>query len=568
MALGTGSNELFGIRPPILLARMDGTVGGPRGLMRCEYRTFIAIFRRHPMWFAKPIAAAFGRYRSWRLVRRAAAVVLGLLLTAPGVAAAARSDATVPGYHAGADRSGSYIVPGLTWRQAAQIHRDRAHFAGAVIGQVYAEPLYWRPPGSGRRMVIVATEDNVVYGLDPTGGRPFWLRGLGRPVPRSLLPCGNIDPVGVTGTPVIDPHSGTLYLDAMIDDRGTPHHRAFAMRLSDGAVAPGWPVDVELALRARGIVFSSGLQSQRGALALMDDRLYVPFGGNFGDCGDYHGVVLGIRTDPPQAFGAWATRAPKGGIWAPGGVVSDGRRLFVATGNTDAGREWGDGEAVIHLPADLQHSSDPRDFFAPPDWRALDAAHAELGGANPLPIDLPGAPPLILQLGKDGNAYLLDRANLGGFGGALAVRRVAGGSIIAAPAAYPIEGGMVVAFRARAAFCPSGGTGGLAALVITAIPQPGMRIAWCAPFDSEGARPIPIVTTTDGRANPIVWIVGAGGDNRLHGFRGDTGQVLFAGGGADDRMEGLPHFATILPADGTFYIPGDGRLYAFRFGER
>jgi hypothetical protein len=185
-----------------------------------------------------------------------------------------------------------------------------------------------------------------------------------------------------------------------------------------------------------------------------------------------------------------------------------------------------------------------------------------------LPIDLPGAPPLILQLGKDGNAYLLDRDDLGGFGGALAVRRVAGGSIITAPVAYPTEGGMFVAFRARRAFCPSGGTAGLAALVITAAPRPSMRIAWCASFDDAGARPIPIVTTTDGRDNPIVWIVGAEGDNRLHGFRGDTGEAVPAGDGADDRMEGLPHFATILPAEGAFYVAGNGRLYAFRFGER
>jgi hypothetical protein len=166
--------------------------------------------------------------------------------------------------------------------------------------------------------VIVATEDNVVYGLDPATGRPFWLRSLGLPVSRSVLPCGNIDPVGVTGTPVIEPQSGTLYLDAMVDDDGAPHHRVFALRLGDGSVVPGWPVDVEAALRARGIGFSSRLQNQRGALALVGDRLY-PFGGNFGDCGDYHGVVLGIRTGPAQAFGTWTTRARKGGSGRPAG---------------------------------------------------------------------------------------------------------------------------------------------------------------------------------------------------------------------------------------------------------
>jgi hypothetical protein len=505
-------------------------------------------------------------HRSPRPIWRMIALFFSILLFTPDIGVAAPGDATVPDYHAGADRAGNYIVPGLIWAAASQMHRDRT-FAGAVSGQIYAQPLYWHPPGSAQGVIIVATEHNFVYGFDPATGHPLWLHGLGRPIPRSLLPCGNIDPVGVTGTPVIDLQSGILYIDALVDEQDEPHHLVFALRLADGAVIRGWPIDIEAGLHARGIEFSPRVENQRGALALMDDRLYVPFGGNFGDCGDYHGVVLGIRIDPPQVFGAWITRARQGGIWAPGGVVSDGRQLFVATGNTDAPWEWGDGEAVIRLSADLQHSSDRHDFFAPSNWRALDAAHADLGGANPLPIDLPGTVPLILQLGKDGNAYLLDRANLGGIGGALAIRRVAGGSIITTPAAYPEAGGMFVAFRAHAAFCPSGDTTSLAALAIIAGQRPDLRTAWCAPFDSEGTRPIPIVTTTDGHADPIVWIVGAGDDNRLHGFRGDTGQIVFGGRGADDRMQGLPHFVTILPADNAFYVAGNGRLYAFRFGK-
>jgi hypothetical protein len=195
-------------------------------------------------------------------------------------------------------------------------------------------------------------------------------------------------------------------------------------------------------------------------------------------------------------------------------------------------------------------------------------AHTELGGANPLPIDLPATAPLIVQFGKDGNVYLLERDDLGGIGRALAIRRVARGSIITAPAAYSIGAEMYVAFRAHDALCAPGGTAGLAALAISGGDRPSLRTAWCAAFDGERARPIPIVTTTDRRANPIVWIVGAGDDNRLHGFRGDTGQVLFSGGGSDDGMQGLAHFTTILAADGAFYIAGDGRVYAFRFNGR
>ena len=100
---------------------------------------------------------------------------------------------------------------------------------------------------------------------------------------------------------------------------------------------------------------------------------------------------------------------------------------------------------------------------------------------------------------------------------------------------------------------------GIGAIAVTADASYRLNPAWCARLDGRGA---PIVTTTDGRSDPIVWAVGAEGDDRLHGFRGDTGQEIFTGA-ADDRMSGLRHLATILVAAGRFYIAGDGRIFAF-----
>ena len=469
-------------------------------------------------------------------------------------------------YHGDAARSGRYIIPGLTWQRAAGAHRDQA-FDGNVQGQINAQPLYWRPTNSAHSVVVVATEADILYALDAATGRPVWRRVLGLPVAKSLLPCGNIDPVGITGTPVIDPQSTTLYVDALVDDAGVPHHRVFGLRLSDGAVLPGWPVEIETALRSQGITFSSRLENQRGALALLDGRLYIPFGGNFGDCGKYHGAVVGVDVNPPRIFGAWLTRAGKAGIWAPGGIVSDGHSLFVTTGNAVDGGDWGDQEAVIRVPLDLHHSADPRDFFTPSNWRDLDSRKKELGGSNPIPIDLStpqGPMRLLLALGKDGNAYLLDRANLGGIGGALVIQRIAESAIRTAPAAYPIQAAMFVAFQAPRASCPGSGTARVAAVAITAGTPPRLATAWCAPLDA--IQPVPTVTTSNGTADPIVWLVGASGDERLHGFRGDTGQPVFGGGSAADRMNGLQHFASILAAEHALYVGGPGQLYAFRFG--
>src|SRR5205814_855630 len=107
------------------------------------------------------------------------------------------------------------------------------------------------------------------------------------PVPLDALPCGNIDPLGVTGTPVIDASTRTLFVDAMTTPDGgtTKRHLVFALSIATGATRPGWPVDVSATVPG----LRSVQQNQRGALALLAGRVYVPFGGHFGDCGSYHG---------------------------------------------------------------------------------------------------------------------------------------------------------------------------------------------------------------------------------------------------------------------------------------
>ena len=92
--------------------------------------------------------------------------------------------------------------------------------------------------------------------------------------------------------------------------------------------------------------------------------------------------------------------------------------------------------------------------------------------------------------------------------------------------------------------------------------SPSLATQWCGAFNGEGS---PIVTTTDGHSNPIVWILGAEGDDRLHGYRGDTGEPLFTGGGTGDVMIGLRHFQDLLAAGDRLYVGADDRLYAFSF---
>jgi hypothetical protein len=126
--------------------------------------------------------------------------------------------------------------------------------------------------------------------------------------------------------------------------------------------------------------------------------------------------------------------------------------------------------------------------------------------------------------------------------------------IITAMATYPGTDAARVAFEGQGAACPSGQSGNLVMLRVTPI---AVDTAWCASFNGSGA---PIVTTTDGKANPIVWVVGAGGDNKLYGFRGTDGKLLAAAAGGSATIQG---FQTILHANGRFYVAADGAVYAF-----
>jgi hypothetical protein len=229
--------------------------------------------------------------------------------------------------------------------------------------------------------------------------------------------------------------------------------------------------------------------------------------------------------------------------------------LFVATGNTFGARAWSDGEAVIRLAPDLHRSDDKRDFFAPSDWEALDARDADLGGSNPLPLEVSGGgTPLILALGKDRKAYLLDRNNLGGIGGQLAMETVSERSIITAPVSYPAADGIFVALQAEGTHCPTQARGLLTLKIRPGLPS-AITTAWCASVRGRGA---PIVTTTDGHSNPIVWVLGAEGDIQLHGFRGDTGEPLFTG--PQRAMSGLRHFQTLIATEDRLYVAADGNI--------
>ena len=183
-------------------------------------------------------------------------------------------------YHGSNSRSGNFVVPALSWDKVGSVHLDRK-FDAQVAGHLYAQPLYWRPPGSDTAVLFTATEDNIVQAFDAATGKELWRRVVGRPVRGSSLPCGNIDPLGITGTPVIDPATQAIYFDAAVERPNGPRHEVFGLSFKDGAPLPGWPIDIANALQKAGRQFDPRVQNQRSALTLLHNIVYVAYGGTF-----------------------------------------------------------------------------------------------------------------------------------------------------------------------------------------------------------------------------------------------------------------------------------------------
>ncbi|HEY4271684.1 MAG TPA: hypothetical protein VGM65_06745 [Candidatus Udaeobacter sp.] len=485
-------------------------------------------------------------------MRRLISIVAIFVACLCGVVARAGTQVNVIQEHNNPSRDGVYIDPAFTPSAAANLTRDLG-FDGTISGAVYAQPLYIEGGPNGP-MIIAVTEANNVYALNATTGTVIWSRtDIGPPVQNT--PCGGFNPTGITGTPVVDLASRRLFFDALI--QGSPNkHFIYSVDVDTGVTTPGWPVDLNATASYSGINFVSAAQEERGGLALVNGIVYISYSGYLGDCGIYHGWVVGVDINNPSAVGGWATTAMGGGIWGHGGVASDGTNMFVVTGNTfNTGGNWMGGEAIIRLQAGPTWTGQSTDCWAPTNWLSLDNGDTDLGGVSATVVDVPGATPsqLVLALGKDSNGYLVDRNNLGGINPPVAQANVSGINRGTSAVTYHTSLGTYIAFHNDA--------GTIRAHKITATNPPAITFAWSMAQTGRGS---PWVTTTDGTNNTIVWVAGVAGDQRLHGYDGDTGVMIYAGGGANELMTGTRQWNTGMVARGRIYFGADNKIYAFR----
>jgi hypothetical protein len=458
-------------------------------------------------------------------------------------------------------RDGHFIQPDLCKAAAGTLAKD-SDFAPTFTGNVYSSPLYVEQGPNGKGAFIVTTTSNDVFAFDETTGATLWTKNIGSSPSESGAGCGSVKPIGIESTPVIDAASRTLFVAGAIGTSSITRHELHALSLDDGTERDGWPLDVTK-VKDGDQTFSPQPENQRSALSLVDGTVYVAYGGHVGDCGNYHGWVVGVKANDPTMFGGWATLGTKEGIWAAGGMASDGTGVFAVTGNGSVSanmRASSDSEQVVRITGLGTLDRQDKNLYFPMSWSSMDSQDADFGASNPIFVNVPDSTPAsyVVAIAKDGHMYVLDSTNLGGMAGHIADFTVASGGAMVVrtiPAAYTSASGTHVVFStASATGCPGAGSGsaGLMSVLLQSGSPVKPKVAWCAPMNA--AENGPIVTTTDGKADPIVWYLNG---NKLVGLDGETGTNLFT---SSDSCTNVRKWTSPIAVKGRIVVAGDNHM--------
>jgi len=336
-------------------------------------------------------------------------------------------------HHNDVGRTGQHLNETVLTTSNVNVNRFGKLFACQVDGYIYAQPLYVGQvtvSSALHNVVYVATENNSVYAFDADKGTLLWHVNLGTPVPSTDISSTykDLTPViGITGTPVIDPVSSTMYLVAKTKNtsNSTYHQNLHALDITSGAERPGSPVEITASVSGSGsgssggtIAFQPLYQLNRPGLLLLNGVVYIAFGSH-GDIGPYHGWVLGYNASTLTQSAVFNTtpNGSQGAIWQGGqGLVADADNIYFMTGNgtfdaNTAGSEYGDSVVKVATSTGLSVS----DYFTPDNQGALNQSDLDLGSGGP--ILLPGTSSIVGG-GKDGILRLINTASMGEYNGA------------------------------------------------------------------------------------------------------------------------------------------------------
>jgi polyvinyl alcohol dehydrogenase (cytochrome) len=269
-------------------------------------------------------------------------------------------------------------------------------------GVVHGQPVV----ADGR--IFAATENNRVVALNPTTGAVVWSTSLGAPLTDvgAVAGCGDIDPLGITSTPVVDTASGTVYVVGEINaGGGVVHHRLVGVSVATGSITVSDLVDPPLPAGERAVNLL-----QRTSLALAGGRVYIGYGGNDGDCGHYHGWMVAVDdTGAPHLTSFEVASDGEGGaIWEAGGApaIDAAGDIYVTTGNANPDPPNGGPdpkkytESVVKLSPSLTPLAAFKDTVAGGD--------EDLSTGNP--VLLPDGD--LFAIGKTDIGYLLTQSTL------------------------------------------------------------------------------------------------------------------------------------------------------------
>ncbi len=455
-------------------------------------------------------------------------------------------------------------------------------FDTPINGQVYAQPLV------SNGVLFVATETNWIYGLDPLTGEVKWSRNIAPAWNIADVGCGDLTPtMGVTGTPVIDADSGTVYFVSKTYLHGTSGPAGMFMHAVDiqsGTERDHFPVLITgQAQNDPASFFEPTRLNNRTALLLMDGVIYAGMGAMC-DIGPYKGWVAGIST-AGQIRALWASVPGSlngGGIWmSGGGLVSDQPgRLFFATGNgydstpngvyKSSDTQLKTAESLVRLATQADGSLKFDNFFSPYDALALDGWDADFGSGAPtaLPDEFfgtPEHPKLMIMAGKQGYVYLLDRDDLGGQkmgvgGGDAVVSRIGPyGGVWSRASVWPGDGGYIYVPTSTSGFDsgPSSGVFRVYKYGLDGNGKPSLSLAATSAESLGGYSSSPIVTSNGTHSgSAMVWLI------RVPDSTGNNAQLL--------GYEALPtlgqltlRFSAPIGRGAKFVPPGVGpaRLY-------
>ncbi|GAA4166525.1 hypothetical protein GCM10022286_31300 [Gryllotalpicola daejeonensis] len=315
-------------------------------------------------------------------------------MPSPSVTATAPIAATPlwASYHGDQARTGA--APGPSPASVRQLWK--ADLGAQVFGQ---------PVVIGSR-VIAGTESDEVVALDRTSGKKLWQYTLGTPLRdvQAKAGCGNIDPLGITSSLAIDPQRGEVFaVGEVVDDRGVVHHHLVGLAVATGDVMLSEDVDPPLRTGEKSVHLL-----QRAGLALGNGRVYIGYGGNIGDCGYYHGWLVGASETAKGDLVSFkvAPDGEGGAIWLSGGAPAIGAdgSVYVTTGNANPFPPGRDRlqytESVVKLTPDLKVAR----AFKDPDA----GGDEDLATGNPML--LPGG--IVFAVGKTDVGYALRASDL------------------------------------------------------------------------------------------------------------------------------------------------------------